>query len=73
MAKSITTTTSNDEIEYVQTTQTESDSITLTKNTKGHNWEVKLYCDTKEDTDKTLLRLKQINDKLQEEYGKNES
>jgi hypothetical protein len=45
----------------------DSESVKLVKNTKGFNWEIKL----KEDllSDATLERLKDLNNKLDKEYG----
>jgi len=54
-----------------QTTQLQQkESIKLKKNAKGDmEWEIKLHIN--EDDTNTIKRLKQLNEDLQKEYGKN--
>ena len=42
------------------------ETISLTKNTKGYNWDIKVFVDTDE---KTLERLVTLNDKMVEKFG----
>lgn len=43
-------------------------SVKVTKNSKGYNWEVKVY---DEDPDKALTKQIEIEGKLQKRYGDN--
>ena len=43
----------------------QQNSIKLTRNSKGYNWEIKLYGD---DTEAILKELKELNTKLKAEY-----
>ena len=44
-------------------------SIKLMKNTKGYNWEIKVYCD---DLEKAEQSVADMNKKLKEKYGSQE-
>ena len=48
-----------------------SDSVKLVKNTKGFNWEIKLR-GSPVFGDEELKRLNELNDKLEQKYGKTE-
>ena len=52
----------------------QKDSIKLIKNTKGFNWEIKIYVDKSKDQRKeddiSLGRLDYLNKKLNEKYGR---
>ncbi len=46
-----------------------TDSISLSKNSKGYTWDVKIYCDDlKNEQDKIIEELKKINNKMQENF-----
>ena len=47
-----------------------SESIKLTKNTKGYNYEIRIRCEGKEKIDdKFIARLKDIDSKMIKEFG----
>lgn len=47
----------------------QKDSIKLTKNTKGYQWEIKLLKEPNESVDAYLTRLALIDNKLISTYG----
>ena len=51
----------------------QKESIKLTKNTRGYNWEIKLHINDTElgdDDAEILLRIKSFDNKLKKEYAK---
>ena len=50
----------------VTTVKTESDSVELTKNSRGYNWTIKLYS---EDIEKTISYLEALNNRMKQKFG----
>lgn len=54
----------------ITTQQSDSDSVSLTKNAKGeYQWEIKVYGN---DADALLVKLQSLDAKLRTTYGKQE-
>jgi len=47
----------------------QKENIKLVKNTKGFNWEIKIFLEGDDKTD--LVRLQQLNNQMEEQYGNN--
>jgi hypothetical protein len=48
----------------------QKETIKLIKNSKGYTWEIRTFL---EGDEVTFVRLRNINNKMMEEYGKNET
>jgi hypothetical protein len=56
-------------MEQTITTETQKDTVKLEKNSKGYNWEIKVFASVDKFSEDDMKRLNALNSQLQAQYG----